>query len=133
METFAKRGKRKPPSLKGRQKRRTKKLKASNIRKAETWLHWIRMCFLSSVPTTRRNSIVLWNLLLWQAIHLLMRMVATMFSKEDCKFVTRFGYYIWVKVIKNRPSKVCGRQSFKNFGWYKDWQGFLRFANSKNL
>ena len=53
METFAKREKRKPPSLKGRQKRRTKKLKASNIRKAERGLHWIRMCFLSSVPTTR--------------------------------------------------------------------------------
>ena len=55
METFAKREKSKPPSLKGRQKRRTKKLKASNIRKAETGLHWIRMCFLSSVPTTRRK------------------------------------------------------------------------------
>ena len=39
METFAKREKRKPPLLKGRQKRRTKKLKASNIRKAETGLH----------------------------------------------------------------------------------------------
>ena len=39
METFVKRGKRKPASLKGSQKRRTKKLKASNIRKAETGLH----------------------------------------------------------------------------------------------
>ena len=54
METFVKRRKRKPPSLKGSQKR-TKKLKASNIRKAETGLYWIRMCFLTRVPTARRK------------------------------------------------------------------------------
>ena len=26
--------------------------------------------------------------------------------------------YTWDKVFKNGPSKICGRQSFKNFAWY---------------
>ena len=25
---------------------------------------------------------------------------------------------IWVKVFKNRPSKICGRQPLKNLKWY---------------
>ena len=24
---------------------------------------------------------------------------------------------IWVKVFKNGPSKICGRQTLKNFNW----------------
>ena len=27
-------------------------------------------------------------------------------------------YGIWDKVFKNEPSKICGRQPFKNLKWY---------------
>ena len=29
--------------------------------------------------------------------------------------VKRWEYYIWVKVFKNGPSKICGKQALKKF------------------
>ena len=34
--------------------------------------------------------------------------------------------FIWVKVFKNGPSKICGRQPLKNLKWY----GMLRHITS---
>ena len=33
------------------------------------------------------------------------------------KSITICGKDIWVKVFKNGPSKICGRQLLKNFTW----------------
>ena len=32
---------------------------------------------------------------------------------------------IWVKVFKNGPSKICGREPLKNFQWYGLFKGRL--------
>ena len=32
---------------------------------------------------------------------------------------------IWVKVFKKGPSKICGRQSLKNFTWSNSWTSWL--------
>ena len=37
---------------------------------------------------------------------------------EEKELSLQESHFIWVKVFKNGPSKICGRQPLKNLKWY---------------
>ena len=56
-------------------------------------------------------------------ISLALRALYLPISKSSCKFSLKImdficGKEIWDKVFKNGPSKICGKQSFKNLKGY---------------
>ena len=51
--------------------------------------------------------------------------VSNSFGQQHSCYVNFYGlqeyidvYFVWVKVFKNEPSKICGRQPLKNMKWY---------------
>ena len=51
--------------------------------------------------------------------------VSNSFGQQHSCYVNFYGlqeyidvYFVWVKVFKNEPSKICGRQPLKNLKWY---------------
>ena len=40
------------------------------------------------------------------------------FMLSSARPMMHVGVTIWVKLFKNGPSKICGRQPLKNFTWY---------------
>ena len=50
--------------------------------------------------------------------HTLKFVLTTILSNAHLGIKVKFGIEIWIKVFKNGPSKICGRQPLKHLNWY---------------
>ena len=49
---------------------------------------------------------------------MLCNVLETSVEGENGAGLMTYCSFIWVKVSKNGPSKICGRQPFQNLKWY---------------